>query len=149
MKICILGNGLTSLALAKTLVNQGIYVDYFINKKLKNNDKSRTLGISKNNVKFFNQNILNIKKLAWNINKIEIYSENLKNEKLLNFEDYDESLFSVIKNHELSDCLIKNLKKNKFIKFKKDISYIKMISNYKFIINCDSNNQIAKKFVDR
>ena len=29
MKVCILGNGLISLTLAKTLVNQGIYVDIF------------------------------------------------------------------------------------------------------------------------
>ena len=30
MKVCILGGGLTSLTLAKTLVNLGIYVDIFL-----------------------------------------------------------------------------------------------------------------------
>ena len=29
MNVCILGNGLTSLALAKTLVNKGVNVDIF------------------------------------------------------------------------------------------------------------------------
>ena len=37
----------------------------------------RTIGISKINLDFFNKEILNINKLSWNINKIEIYSENL------------------------------------------------------------------------
>ena len=33
MNVCILGNGLTSLTLAKTLVNKGINVDIIFNKK--------------------------------------------------------------------------------------------------------------------
>ena len=33
MTICIIGNGLSALALAKTLVNQNIYVDLLVKKK--------------------------------------------------------------------------------------------------------------------
>ncbi len=33
MKICIVGNGLVSLSLAKALVNKGIYVDCYSNQK--------------------------------------------------------------------------------------------------------------------
>ena len=33
MNVCILGNGLTSLTLAKSLVNKGINVDIISNKK--------------------------------------------------------------------------------------------------------------------
>ena len=33
MRICIIGGGLTSLALAKALVNQNIYVDLLTDKK--------------------------------------------------------------------------------------------------------------------
>ena len=33
MRVCILGDGLTSLTLAKALVNQNIYVEIFTNKK--------------------------------------------------------------------------------------------------------------------
>ena len=33
MNVCILGNGLTSLTLAKSLVNKGICVDIISNKK--------------------------------------------------------------------------------------------------------------------
>mgnify|MGYP007000226880 len=91
----------TSLALAKSLVNQGISVDIFSERKIKKNNKTQTIGISKANIDFFNRNILNINKFLWKINKIEIYSENLKNEKVLNFENKNEELFSVIKNFDL------------------------------------------------
>ena len=79
MKVCILGDGLTSLALAKALVNNGIHTDVFKSKNNKKKDKSRTLGISKSNIEFFNKKILNIENLLWDIKKIEIYSENLNN----------------------------------------------------------------------
>ena len=85
MKVSILGSGLTSLTLAKILINQGINVDIFSDQKSTKDNKIQTLGISKSNIDFFNENILNIKKFLWDINRIEIFSENLKNEKLLNF----------------------------------------------------------------
>ena len=73
MKVCIIGDGIVSLTLAKALTNEGIYVDVYSNKNLKIINKSRTLGISKANVNFYNNNILNIQKLLWKVNKIEIY----------------------------------------------------------------------------
>ena len=87
MKFCILGDGLTGLALAKALVNLGINVDVFKGSKVNNSDKSRTIGISKNNIEFFNKNILNIEKFLWEIKKIEIDNENFLKENLINFED--------------------------------------------------------------
>ena len=105
MKLCILGGGLTSLCLAKSLVNKGIFVDIFSNKKLLEYNKSRTIGISKKNLDFFNKNILDIKKLLWNINKIEVYSENLQYEKILNFQNGDQPLFAIIKNYDLQKYL--------------------------------------------
>ena len=53
MKVCILGGGLTSLALAKSLVNLGINIDFFSKQKIGDLDKTRTLGISKTNIDFF------------------------------------------------------------------------------------------------
>ncbi len=81
MKVSILGNGLTSLALAKLLVNKGIKVDIFSQQRIKEINKTQTLGISKSNIDFFKENILDIKNFLWNIDKIEIFSENLENEK--------------------------------------------------------------------
>ena len=43
MKICILGNGLVSLTLAKALINYGIYVDIFSDRKSKLQSGTRTL----------------------------------------------------------------------------------------------------------
>ena len=97
MNVCIVGDGLVSLTLAKALVNEGIYVDIFSNQKTSKINKSRTLGISKFNVDYINENILQIKKLLWKINKIEIYSDNLKNEKILNFERKKKNFFLLSK----------------------------------------------------
>ena len=64
MKVCILDNGITSLTLAKALVNQKIYVDIISNKNSPTM-ASRTIGISRSNVEFFNSYILNIDKIIW------------------------------------------------------------------------------------
>ena len=147
MKVCILGDGLTSLTLAKALIKHGINVDIFCDKKIKRYNKIQTLGISKTNIDFFNKNILNIKKLLWDIKKIEIYNEGLDNKKLLNFENNGQKLFSVIKNFDLNKSLLYELKKNSFIKFKNNFNYTNLNKyNYKLIFNCDHNNQITKNF---
>ena len=105
------------------------------------------MGISKTNIEFFNNNILDINKFLWNINKIEIYSENLLNEKILNFQNKNNELFSIIKNFDLYNFLYFKLKKNRFIRFKKTISLNELLKkDYKLIFNCESNNAIFKKF---
>ena len=147
MKVCILGSGLTSLSLAKTLVQLGIQVDIFSKRKKKNFNKVQTLGISKSNIEFFNKNILNINKQLWNINEIEIYSENLKNEKILKFGSKNQQLFFTIKNSELFNNLFIQLNKNKLVKFKNNFNYHNFKKDdYKLIFNCENNNLISKKF---
>ena len=147
MKVSILGNGLTSLTLAKTLVNQGIKVDIFSDGKAQKYSKIQTIGISKTNINFFNESIINIENLLWDINRIKIYSENFKKEEILNFKKSDCQLFSIIKNLDLYNRLLSNLNKNKLFNLKKKIDYKKLIkSDYKLIFNCDHNNLISKKF---
>ena len=146
MKVCILGDGLTSLTLALALAKLDINIDIYSTAQKKKSDKSRTLGISKSNVTFFNQNILNIDELLWKIYKIEIYSESFENQKILNFENDKKELFSTIKNFELNNSLLSVIKKNNLIKFKKKINYRHLDTYYKLIFNCDSNNLLTKKF---
>ena len=147
MKVAILGDGLISLTLAKSLANEGIYVDIFSNQKNKKISSTRTISISKSNIEFFNKNILKIGKLLWNINQIEIYSDSTGKEKILNFENKGQKLFSILKNHELYKLLLKNLKKNSSIKFKNKIFDKDLTANqYKLVFNCDSDNSITKKF---
>ncbi len=150
MKVCIIGNGLSSLTLAKALVNQKIYVELISQKKNQKINPSRTLGISKSNTEFFNKNIVNIEKLLWKLNKIEIYTDNLKNEKLLNFENNNHEIFSIIKNHQLYKVLEKDLSKNKFFKKKnfnnKNLSFI---NNFEIIINCDYLDNFTNKYFSK
>ena len=113
MRVCIIGSGLSALTLAKALVNQNIFVDITSANKNNKINKSRTIGISKSNFEYFNEKIINIEKIAWKLNKIEIYSDNLKNEKILNFENNNNHLFSIIQNHKLSELLKKSLSKDK------------------------------------
>ena len=104
MKVCILGEGLTSLTLAKNLANLGISVDIISDKKnIKN--KTRTIGISKSNVEFLNKEIFDINKFLWKVNKIEIFTENLKENKVLEFENGKNYLFALFKNDEVLEYL--------------------------------------------
>ena len=150
MTVCILGNSLTALTLAKTLVNYEIDVDIISKKKNYKINDTRTIGISKNNVDFFNSNIINIQKLIWNIKKIDIFSENLKKEKLINFKANKSQLFSIIKNYKLYQLLDKDLSKSKF--FRSKFSIIKNLSffkKYDLIINCDPLNFITKRYFSK
>ena len=152
MNICIIGNSLTGLSLAKNLVNKKINVHFYHENKFKNFSSSRTIGISKNNLEFFRKEIHRVpKNLFWEINKIEICSEKLENEKLLRFENNKNHLFFMIKNDDLYKSLIKKISKNKFFKeklIKKNFSYINLTKNTKYdlIINCEPNNFISNKF---
>ena len=149
MRVGIIGDGITSLTLAKALINENIYVDIFTTKKNNILNKSRTIGISKSNIEYFNSNILNIDKLIWKIKHIEILSENLNNEKLINFNSNDNQLFSILRNYQLYEILNKNLSKNKFFKknyFKFNSSLIK---NYAIVIITDYSHSLTKKFFSK
>tara|TARA_B100000795_G_C22772514_1_gene428512 strand:+ start:41 stop:1138 length:1098 start_codon:yes stop_codon:yes gene_type:complete len=152
MKVCIIGDGLTSLSLAKNLINKKISVNIYHKKITGKFLSNRTIGISKNNLKFFKKEILEVpKKIIWEIKKIEIYSEKLKNNKILNFEDNKKNLFYMIKNDELYKCLMNELSKSKLfkkIKITKESFYNKLLgkNEYDLIINCDQNNPISKKY---
>ncbi len=148
MKVCLLGSGLSALTLAKALVNEKIYVDIVSLSKNYKINKSRTIGISKTNLDFFNKNIINIKKIVWKIKKIEIFSDNLKNEKILNFKNND-NLFSIIKNFQLYNILYKSLLKNKYIKNINSNNKLQNIKNYDLVINTDYSNILTKKYFNK
>ena len=152
MNICIIGDGLTSLSLAKNLINKKINVHFYHKNKIKNLSSSRTIGISKNNLEFFRNEIYKIpKKNFWEIKKIEIYSEKLKKENVLKFENDNEDLFYMVRNDYLYKLLLSNMSKNKFFKSKTirgNFFYNNLLkkNKYDLIINCDSNNFISRKY---
>ena len=152
MNICIIGDGLTGLSLAKNLINKKINVHFYHKNKIEDLSSSRTIGISKNNLEFFRKEIYKIpKKNFWEIKKIEIYSEKLEKENLLRFENDKDSLFYMIKNDDLHKLLINKISKNKFFKkniIDKNSFYTDLLNKNKYdlIINCDSNNFLSRKF---
>ena len=149
MRVCILGASLSSLTLAKALVNENIYVDLLAPKKKIVLDKSRTIGISKSNIEFFNKHITNVRKIIWKLKKIEIYSENFKDQKLIEFKNNSHELFSIIKNFKLYQCLKESLNKDflfKKINLKKKIN---LIEKYDLVINTDLSNPITRKYFSK
>ena len=147
MKVCIIGEGLVSLTLANMLIQKGLTVDILSTKKNNKYNKTRTLGISKSNIDYFNNEILNIGKISWKINKIKIFTEKNLNDEILKFSNNGEQIFSIVKNYELYEILNKKLKKNKNVRFKNIKDYKNLIKeNYKLIINCDPKHEITNKF---
>ena len=155
MNICLIGDGLISLTLAKALINNKIKVFLNCKNNKKTSSDNRTIGITSNNLDFFQKEIINIKKdLFWKIEQIEIYNEQNKKEKILNFEESKRTLFSIIKNNDLFYLLSRNLENSnnfKKIIIKNKSFYKKIIKNKKYdlIINCDGTNQISKKYFYR
>jgi len=154
MNVCIIGNGLTSLSLAKNLINKKINVHIYRENKIPKLIPSRTIGISKNNLEFFKKEIHEIpKRNCWEIKKIEIYSQKLKDESLLNFGNKKKDLFYMVKNDELHGSLKKEILKNKFCThsiIKKTFNEAQLNKKkYDLIINCDSNNFLAKKYFNK
>ena len=152
MNICIIGDGLTGLSLAKNLINKKINVHFYHKSKVEHLTSSRTIGISKNNLEFFKKEILNTpKKIFWEIKKIEIFSDKLKKKNLLKFENDKDKLFYMVKNDNLYKSLLSKISKSKFFKrhlIKKDSFYKDLLKKNKFdiIINCDPKNFLTKKF---
>ena len=152
MNICLIGDNITSLTLAKNLVNKNIKVFVYHNRKNNSQYQSRIIGISKNNLDFFNNKILKIKKnLIWKIDGIDVFYNKIDNDKIFNFNNSGDTIFSTIKHADLYKILNENLNKNVLFKkifIKKKNFYEKVIkeNKYKLIINCESNNEISKKY---
>ena len=147
MKVCIIGNSLTSLALAKALINNDIFVDIFYTRKKLHQNKTRTIGLSKSNIDYFNKHIIDIKNFLWPIKEIKIFSENSGNKEIIKFEDQNSNLFSIMQNHKIYSRLISDLNKSKFFKLRKYTTLNNLNKfNYDLIINCDYYHEITKKF---
>ena len=99
MRVCIIGAGLTSLTLAKALVNQKIYVDIHIEKKEPNLSKTRTLGISKSNIEFFSKNIIDIAEEMLRISSLGLERRNKTDNRGIDERQFLDPLFNIIRNN--------------------------------------------------
>jgi 2-octaprenyl-6-methoxyphenol hydroxylase len=151
MKVCLIGDSLTSLVLAKILANKKINVFLYYNKKSFSYSKNRTIGISKTNLDYLNTEVHKLKKsIFWDINEIEVYSSKYEDNRILEFNKPKSVLFSIFKNNDVYKLIDNSLKKNKFFKkfLIKDAKFYKTIllnRDYDLIINCENNNPISKK----
>ena len=154
MNVCIIGDGLTSLSLAKILINKKINTHVYCKKKSNDLSLNRTIGISKDNLDFFKKEILDVKKRIWEIKKIEIFSEKINTDKILDFGNNKNDLFFMIKNNDLYKLLKKKLSKSKFFQnkiIKNYTFYQKLLkkNEYDLIVNCDDKNYISKKYFSK
>ncbi len=147
MKVCIIGNGLVSLTLANVLIKKDLFVDIYSAKKDNHSNQSRTLGISKSNIDYFNNEITNIEKILWKIRNIKIYTEKNHKKELLKFDNKNDQIFSIVQNYKLQKLLIQKIKKNKLVKFINNFDVDK--KKYKLIINTDANHPFTKKFFSK
>ena len=150
MKICLIGNNLSNLVLAKVLLRKKIKIDLFYQEIKKVEKTTRTIGISKNNVDFFNKNIFDLKKKYWRINEIKIFNETNKKKELLNFKSYNTAPFFIVEYDYLIKKINDELKNEKnFRKYKinknTDLSNL-LNKNYQIIINSDKNNFITTEY---
>jgi len=149
MNICLLGNNLTNLVLANILLKKKINVDIVSQSKISLLPNTiRTIAISNENYKFLRENIKEISKLGWPVDKIKIYSDKNKSSELFEFKNKNQSNFYLLRYTSLYNLM----KKNRFLKFIKLKNYnldaIKK-RHYDLIINSEQNNPITKKYFQK
>ena len=152
MNVCLIGNGLTNLVLAQVLESKNIRVTILFDSKKTNNFNSRSIAISNKNYDYLNDDVINIKKISWPVNNIEIFKEASIAKKIFNFKNKQNNLFFTIKYNNFYNLIKNKIKKNKKIKFLKTnkILYKNLINNnYDLIINSDSRSSVSKDFFNK
>lgn len=161
-KICIIGDGLSGLAVAAALQNLNLDIDLYCKKnKFSFGSDNRTTAISDSNLKFIITKILLKKPLYfWPCEKISLFYEG--NKKYLNFINFlkeKKKLMYVFKNNLFKKDLIKIIKKTKKIKLinkkvtelnyeKSSIRIKKKFIYYDLIILCTGNNSEFYKKIE-
>ena len=152
MKICIIGNNLTSLILAKNLLKKKIKVDIFLNKIDLKYFSTRTIGITDKNTKILESTFPKIKNLGYPIREIKIYKDKNAKEDILSFSDLNKNQFYTFKYDKLYEFIKKSFKKERnFNKFnlKKNIDLNILQKKYDLIVDTDLSNKLAKKKFSR
>ena len=165
-KVCVIGEGLTSLIVTRMLLELDLKVDLISeNYHKKKNHSNRALAISQSNIKYLDYlNIFEGKRnYKWNVYEISLFSvkENYNKNKIFNFNNKTKPLFIMIKNHDLHLILKEKLKNSSLLQIysqkKARIVMRKIITNknkyaesqYGLILNCDSRNILNKKFFSK
>jgi|TARA_B110000211_G_scaffold232797_1_gene297359 2-octaprenyl-6-methoxyphenol hydroxylase len=126
-KICIIGDGLTSLSAAVILSQENIKIDLYAGNNLKKKNDNRTTAVSESSFQFIRKKF-NIKKknIFWPCKEIKLFYEDGKFiNNFLNFKESNKNFMYIFKNKELKQILHKQIKKKENIKLiKKNITNI-------------------------
>ena len=149
-RICIVGDGLSGLVSAIALNKlPNVEIHLIAKKAIKNRDK-RTTAISESNLKFLQENIVNLNtKLFWPSKKIELFYET-KKEKInfLNLMEKNKNLMHVFENEKFKNILLQKVKKNKIKIIRKEIKNLKLTKDYDLSILClGGKAKIYKKLI--
>ena len=152
MKICLIGNNLTSLILAYILSKKNLSVEIYTKKTPKINFITRTIGISKNNFNFLKSHFKIISKISKPIDQIKVLIKNKKIDEKITFNKNTSTLFYMVKYDRLISAIKSKVKKNKNIYFKyikkdQDLLKIKNSKKKQLIINCEKSNILTEKFL--
>ena len=84
MKVCLIGNNLTSLILAYILSNKNFNIEIYGLKSTKHVFSTRTLGITASNLKYLEKYLNNLSRKTYSIDEIKVLIQNGKiNEEIL------------------------------------------------------------------
>ena len=133
----------------KKKLNADIVFSANFNKK----ETLRTLAISKDNFDYLKKNNKKLNFSAWPTEKIKIFTEKKKSKELFEFTNKKKNNFYLVKYKEIYDDLLKNLKKNNYVKFVKTNTIPKdhffSKKKYNLIINSDLNSYFTKKYFSK
>ena len=154
MKICLIGNNLTSLILAHILSKKNFDVEIYSIKSKKRSYKTRTLGISDSNINFLENYLKNISKKTNPINEINVLIDNKRAKDSILFNKQLVPLFHMTKYENFTSFVKANIKSNKKIIFKyiKNHSILNLLlkdKKFQIIINCEGSNLFTQKFLKK
>ncbi len=149
MKICLIGQNLTNLILAKALNEKKLKVDIYLNKNIKNLKTNRTIALSNENFNYL-KSLTRLNILSWKSKEIKIFTESSKSKEIINFNKKNKEVFNLISYSKLNEIFLKKIKKSKFVKLLHSDTYKpniqKIIKNYDLAINSENKNYISNKF---
>ena len=97
MNICLVGNNLSNLVLAKNLLDREIKIDLYYKPTIDKSKITRTIAISENNMFFLRKNKFNLENVSWKIDNIKVFNEIDNKVEILNFKSSDKTIFYLIK----------------------------------------------------
>ena len=118
MKVCLIGNNLTSLILAYILSKKNFNIEIYSLKSSKHVFNTRTLGITASNLKYLEKYLDNLSRNTNCIDEIKVLIQNGKiNEEIL-FNQNSKNLFNMIKYDQFVKIIKKKISRRKNILLK-------------------------------